>query len=41
MKDYSEVGDDVYLILRAFRRQLLRPDLEKEPESLFGKLIQD
>lgn len=37
MKDYSEVGDDVYLILRAMRRQLLAPDLEESAAALLEK----
>ncbi len=33
MKDYSMVGDDVALILRAMRRQLLKPEVEASKES--------
>ncbi|MDJ0764031.1 MAG: tetratricopeptide repeat protein [Myxococcota bacterium] len=29
MKDYSVVGEDVYLILQAMRRQLLKPNLDQ------------
>jgi tetratricopeptide (TPR) repeat protein len=37
MKDYTEVGADVYLILRAMRRQLLKPDLEESAAALVEK----
>jgi tetratricopeptide (TPR) repeat protein len=37
MKDYSEVDADVYLILRAMRRQLLKPDLEESATKLLTK----
>lgn len=34
MKDYSLVGDDVYLILHVVRRQLLKPDLQESAAKL-------
>ncbi|MCP4606110.1 MAG: tetratricopeptide repeat protein [Proteobacteria bacterium] len=34
MKDYTSVGEDVYLILRAMRRQLLTPNLEESARKL-------
>jgi len=37
MKDYTEVGNDVYLILRAMRRQLLEPELEESAAALLVK----
>ena len=34
MKDYSTVGDDVELILKVMRRQLLKPDIEANAAKL-------
>jgi tetratricopeptide (TPR) repeat protein len=45
MKDYSSVGEDVFLILRAMRRQMLAPDLDdaamKLLESEFELIARD
>ncbi len=37
MGDYTHVGEDVPLVLRAMRRQLLAPDLETEAAELLTK----
>jgi len=34
MKDYSSVGEDVRLILRAMRRRILKPDLDESESKL-------
>ncbi len=37
MKDYSLVGEDVFLVLRAMRRQVLDPDLDSAAKKLIEK----